>query len=648
MPGTPGKSAHLIVDLALTTAIARVLAVRASRARAIRLVLRCTVLAIAFTVAVGLLGLAPAARAADNAKLVLVLDSSGSMKEKVGGASKISIAKKALNTVVGGLPAGASVGLRVYGATVFNRRDKGACTDSQLVVPIGTGNRAALRSEIKRYKPYGETPISYALTQAAGDLGASGKRTVVLVSDGEETCDADPCETAAALSGKGIDLKFDVIGLRVSGQARNQLRCIADKGHGTYYDADNAAQIEASLEKLATRAFRPFQLTGVPIDGSLTKRKAPLVAPGQYLDQLPGQQEQPLYYRIPRTTSGSTIRASATARVKGSTSAVSMTLTTPDGGYCTGGVGIGYQGLSTAEVSSWRSDPASPCNTADELLASVDAPVADLVGATFELVVAEEPPVVSERHLPPVEKPTWQKMKLRSPIKAPVAGTALSDAPTLAPGTYRGSILTGETQVYAVDLDWGQRLQVQLEVPPQRGRLRRELIVGDTLLVQLLGAMRGRYVNLDAEGQPEDTITWGRAKTYVDAETSPTIRYLNRTSFDTTEHGAFPGRQYVVLSKNNFVHKKPFLVPYTLGIKVIGTAGEGAPQYVEGTASPTPTPSASPSPTAGPATPLPQTPPTTPPGVSLGVVVAVGAGALIFGVAGAAAVLAVRRRRRRH
>ena len=266
------------------------------------------------------LGPVPRAEAADAAKLVLVLDSSGSMKQRVGGARKIDIAKQALRTVIGGLPDDARVGLRVYGATVENRGDPGACTDSQLVVPIGTGNRPALRDEIAKYRPYGETPISYSLQQAAGDLGRTGRRTVVLVSDGEETCRADPCQTAAALAKRGIDLRFDVIGLRVSGSARNQLRCIADKGHGTYYDADNAAQIEDSLDKLATRAFRPFQLTGIPIEGSTSKTKAPVAKPGQYVDQLPGRASTPLYYRVPRTTPGSTIHVGFTARAVSSSS----------------------------------------------------------------------------------------------------------------------------------------------------------------------------------------------------------------------------------------------------------------------------------------------------------------------------------------
>jgi Ca-activated chloride channel family protein len=65
---------------------------------------------------------------------------------------------------------------------------------------VETGNRSALRQALRTYRPYGETPIGFALQEAAEDLGDEGRRTVVLVSDGEPTCDPDPCEVARDLS----------------------------------------------------------------------------------------------------------------------------------------------------------------------------------------------------------------------------------------------------------------------------------------------------------------------------------------------------------------------------------------------------------------------------------------------------------------
>jgi Ca-activated chloride channel family protein len=579
----------------------------------------------------------PAAAASDG-RLVLVLDSSGSMQDRIDGGTKIAVAKRALNTVVDDLPADAQVGLRVYGARVDDENDPAACTDSELVVPIGPADKAALKDQIARYRPLGETPISYSLKQAAKDLGGSGRRTVVLVSDGRESCGEDPCVTAANLAKQGIDLKFDVIGLAVSGATRSQLQCIADKGRGTYADAKNAQQIEDSLDQLATRAFRPFQLAGTPVEGNEDPTKAAEVGPGQYLDQLPGRQDQKIWYRVPRTAPGSTFHVGITARSKSSTSAASVEIDTPDQRQCSAATGFSYQGLTSGGTTSWKVGPTNPCNTADHLLVAVYAPLNDLVGVDFELVVSEEAPISTDRHLPPVEKPTWQTMSATNVVKAPVAGLSVSDAPLLAPGAYSAQILSGETQVYAVDLDWGQRLQVQLTVAPRRGALARALSVGDTLRVQVLGDSRTEYTGVTASGQPEDTIVMDPdSRPYVDTAATPEIRYLNRTSFSASP-GDVAGRQYVVLSKNRYTAKTPFLVPYTLDVAVIGTAGEGAPEYVVASPSPSPTPSDAPS-----------TPPPSPPGaagVPLGTVVGIGVGALVLGAAGAVVALTVRRRRR--
>ncbi len=133
----------------------------------------------------------------DPGRMVLVLDASGSMAApSSGGETKIDAAKNALTQVVGSLPDGQAVGLRVYGATVPSQKEPGACTDSQLVVPVSTGNRDKLRTAVAGYKPFGETPIGYALQKAGEDLGNQGKRTIVLVSGGEPTCAPDPCEVA--------------------------------------------------------------------------------------------------------------------------------------------------------------------------------------------------------------------------------------------------------------------------------------------------------------------------------------------------------------------------------------------------------------------------------------------------------------------
>lgn len=588
------------------------------------------------------------AHAASSGKLVLVLDSSGSMKERVGGDRKIDIAKSALNSVVAKLPAQAEVGLRVYGATIFSRSRPGACTDSQLVVPIGTDNRAALRAQIATYKPYGETPISYSLKQAARDVGPTGQRTIVLVSDGEETCDVDPCVTAASIAKSGIHLKIDVIGLRVTAKARSQLQCVADKGHGTYYDADDQQSIEDSLDKLATRAFRPFQLTGTPIEGSEKKKTAPVAAPGQYLDNLPGDDGK-IYYRIPRTVVGSTLHASITtiASRNGTVPTIYVHLVDSTGTECGSGLGqaialVGSLPVITAAADSWHYGNRDRCRSDKGLLLDVSGSN-DAFGKKFELVVTEEPPVVSLRHLPaPEATPAWRPMKeAKQPARPPVAGNSLGNAPVLEPGSYRSTILTGENQVFAVQADWGQRIQVQAVVAPRHGALARELGVTNSLDLHLFGALRGPYRSYPLTGQPDsDTSLVNDDEAYRVYGATPTVRFLNRNSY-TVQPAATPGPQYVVLNLANDVDHQ-FLVPYTLTIKRFGRAGDGKPTYLApATPSPSPTP-----------TPPPPTTTTTPPpsnsqqGVPVSTVVGLTAAALVVGAAGVLGGLLLHRRRR--
>lgn len=271
--------------------------------------------------------------------LVLVLDSSGSMKEKAEGGTKIEAARKALLKVIDGLPADAPVGMRVFGAKVFSRTDPGACDDTQLVVPMGTDNRDELKAAATAYKPYGETPIPAALREAAKDLGSTGERAIVLVSDGESTC-GDPCPVAKQISKSGVDLKINVVGLAVSGKARDQLKCIADAGGGTYYDADSAADIESTLEHVASRALQPFTISGTPIEGGTADNPTPITV-GDWSDQFPvGVDERD--YAFTRRTAGSILRVSAyTQGVTGEMlSTYAIHLFAPGGSRCLAGEGM--------------------------------------------------------------------------------------------------------------------------------------------------------------------------------------------------------------------------------------------------------------------------------------------------------------------
>ncbi|MEV6314152.1 VWA domain-containing protein [Streptomyces sp. NPDC051776] len=243
------------------------------------------------TVAHGVLDSAQAPADGRNS-LVMVLDSSGSMKEEDGsGSTRIASARKAVGTVVDSLPDRYPTGLRVYGAD----KPKG-CDDTRLARPVEPLDRAGIKQAVADVTPKGDTPIGLSLRKAEADLpepsgGSLGRRTIMLISDGEDNCGAPrPCDVAEQLGGKGVDLRIDTIGFQVRGKARDELECMADAGHGSYYDAHDADALARQLERASRLSADGYRFKGERITGGSRASDAPDIAPGQYMDTIgPGE-----------------------------------------------------------------------------------------------------------------------------------------------------------------------------------------------------------------------------------------------------------------------------------------------------------------------------------------------------------------------
>lgn len=401
------------------------------------------------------------------------------------GQPRIDAAKSALNRVVGSLPQDLQVGMRVYGASVFDRKQPGACTDSRLVVPIGTANRPQLQSEIGRYRPFGETPIAYSLEQAGNDLtttATDGKRQIVLVSDGEETCVPDPCPVAEKLAAKGIDLTINVVGLNVTGKARKDLQCIASKGKGKYFDASDADSLADSLDQAAKRSSVPFQPSGEPIVGTPRSTGAPTMKPGTV--QTPGRYTDSFApdaasrnYLIPRTRPDSTVWLSGmSVGNRSSGHAVKVELTGTDGTKCS----KDYSGfftntgrvMSNGAVSHGRPESGSTATQAKDgclgdLVATVSTRDAELAGQAVEWTAIEEPPIINPDELPPaVERPEWTPLAEQPPRPVTPSSTTVN-APLVEPGAYTFDVVSEEVRFVSVDLDWGQHLALRMSATPR-------------------------------------------------------------------------------------------------------------------------------------------------------------------------------------
>ncbi|MDF9716700.1 VWA domain-containing protein [Nocardioides sp. ChNu-153] len=540
---------------------------------------------------------AAAAEPDDPGSLALVLDSSGSMAEPAGGGggSRIEAARSALTTVVDGLPDDQAVSFRVFGASDVPEGDPAACTDSERIVDRGTDNRDDLRAAIAAYEPVGWTPTGYALQQAADDLGPEGPRTILLVSDGESTCDPDPCVVAAELAADGIDLRIDVVGLDVSGSARDQLACVAEAGGGTYVDADDADSITEGLRDAAVRASRPFDLTGEPVEGTVDVAGAPTVGTGQYLDRFRGAGEQ--FYLLERAAPGTTFHVGLTLVGEGGSSGsgggLALAPLREDG---TAGVpcdtgsafdsSIGEQRpVFYASADSGR-DPDAECATADRLVLTVREAQANVgQGAAFELAVYEEPPLAdpAEATGEPLPDPAWSPLEPGAADDSVVPGTSLSSAPVVGDGSYALDINAGETQVLAVPLDWGQHVQAQLDAT-LTGPVMEAAAIGSQLRVSFIGPLRdAASADLTGSDAPADWTTGALANltdpAYRTGALSRTVAYPQRFAFGPEKGSSVAGLRYVAV--NLAVRGDEANQPYTLTIRTGGTAGEGTPEYEE-------------------------------------------------------------------
>lgn len=552
-------------------------------------------------------GLATAhAEGDDPGRLVLVLDSSGSMKEPAsGGQSKIAAARTALRTVIDGLPAEQPVGLRVYGATVFDRSQAGACTDSQLKVPVDVDNRERLVSALGSYRPYGETPIGYALQQAGEDVGSTGKRSIVLVSDGEPTCAPDPCKVARQLTRSGIDLRIDVVGLDVKPGARGALQCIADEGRGTYYDAAGSRDLAASLQKVATRSARPYATIGQPVDGGTQPESSAPISAGDWLDRTNGAENR--YYTVEREQSGSTVHFSAAFRDPDTTVFNTVQLATPDGVVCTTSGSVEQLATNTLISSAATAgpvtslgelDPEAPCATSPTLVAKVTYS-GRTSGVPVEIRVTELPRVDDVASLPqPAEDVRWVAPPTGTAQRTQ-GGASFGDAPVLEPGSYRDDIVQGETLTYDVDLDWGQQLTAEVAFPELRSGPRREAVTGDPLAkLSVFGPARAPAGAASVGDRSAQAVLSGLAPQRLGTVAGP-VAFLNTSADDPALQGADVAGRYTVTV---FLAKRPggrsIPVPFRLALGVSGTP-QGEPAFASASPSPSAEASATPPSSAG-------------------------------------------------
>jgi len=181
--------------------------------------------------------------------IIFIYDASGSMWGQIDGISKMEIATDVLSASINSLPQNQNVGLVAYG-----HRQEGDCRDVEFIIEMENNDKSLVTQTLSDIRPLGRTPLAYSATEVINTLREAGKRaTIILVTDGLESCDGNICEVVQAAKNEGIDFKLHIIGFGIQGEETTQLQCAANAGDGQYYDAENAEAL-SSVMSLATEA----------------------------------------------------------------------------------------------------------------------------------------------------------------------------------------------------------------------------------------------------------------------------------------------------------------------------------------------------------------------------------------------------------
>jgi Ca-activated chloride channel family protein len=193
------------------------------------------------------------AEAAPSGLTMLVFDASGSMWGQLEDQHKIEIAREAVGNMIADWPSEMDLGLVAYG-----HRREGDCRDIEVVFPPQPLDPQTFQASVNQLNPRGKTPLTDAVVLAANQLDyLDQKSTVILLTDGLETCGRDLCQMATTLEERGIDFTAHVIGFDVAKEDDVLLSCLADNTGGLYIPATDLDDLTAALQDVSEATAIP-------------------------------------------------------------------------------------------------------------------------------------------------------------------------------------------------------------------------------------------------------------------------------------------------------------------------------------------------------------------------------------------------------
>ncbi|MDN3638784.1 VWA domain-containing protein [Simiduia curdlanivorans] len=243
--------------------------------------------------------------AMEKTSIAIILDASGSMLQKMDGQRRIDIAKDTLlNLTQNHIPEQTPFALRIFGKEV------GSC-QSDLEIPLQPLNRVNVASKIKAINAQNnaKTPIAASIKAIREDLANAGKeKLVILITDGEETCEGDPAAEIEKLSSKGIHIRLNIIGFAIDDtQLAARFAHWSKAGNGVYLSAKNSSELGKALNDALQYVYEIRGVKDELIGEAPLDNKTFSLLPGEYKVRLKG---------LPETEKTVVIEADETTKIE--------------------------------------------------------------------------------------------------------------------------------------------------------------------------------------------------------------------------------------------------------------------------------------------------------------------------------------------
>lgn len=195
-----------------------------------------------------------------NKRVLFILDGSGSMNERWQAETKWDMAVSTLSSLIDSFEKvnrDFEIGIRVLGHQYAKNQQR--CDDTKLEIEFSKElTFEKVNNLLKKLSPKGYTPLAYTIGESEKDFGGDIKtqNIIILITDGLENCNGNPCEVASRLREKNIFINPYIIGLGIDSLDSKNLECI-----GKYIDAKNKEVFRQVVQTILTEVAVKTSLT---------------------------------------------------------------------------------------------------------------------------------------------------------------------------------------------------------------------------------------------------------------------------------------------------------------------------------------------------------------------------------------------------